>query len=318
MNKLLNLSASPHVRDSATTQSIMLDVVIAMIPTALYGVIQWGVNALLVILVTVAAAVLSEYIYEKCMKLPITISDLSAVVTGMILALNCPPDIPVWMPALGSVFAIIVVKQLYGGLGKNWMNPALAARCFLLISFAGKMTSFRAPGPDAVTSATVLATLKADPSAAANLADIFLGRIGGTIGEVSTLCLLIGAAYLLIRKVITLRIPLIYIATVFVFTFIFGGLIGGRPDPLYYSLCEICAGGLIFGAFFMATDYVTSPITPKGQVIYAIILGILTGVFRLYGGSAEGVSYAIIISNILVPSLNKLTIPKAFGREGDK
>lgn len=316
MSKLLNLSSNPHIRDNVTTAEIMRDVFIALIPTTLYGIIQWGFNAALVCILTVAAAVLSELVYEKCMKLPITIMDWSAAVTGLILALNCPPNIPTWIPCLGAVFAIIIVKQLYGGLGKNFMNPALAARCFLLISFAGKMTSFTGVGADALSGATPLAFMKTNPDAIAkiDLGAAFLGRIPGTIGEVSKLCVLIGAAYLLIRKVISPKIPLIYIGTVAVFTLLFGG----HGFDLYYLACELCAGGLIFGAFFMATDYVTSPITPLGQIIFAVMLGILTGLFRLFGGSAEGVSYAIIICNILVPMINVHTVPKAFGKEGAK
>ncbi len=313
MSKMLNLSANPHVRDDITTSAIMRDVVIAMIPTALYGIAQWGFNAALVVILTTLAAVLAEFVYEKLMKLPITIGDFSAAVTGLILALNCPPDIPVWIPVLGAFFAIIVVKQLYGGLGCNFMNPALAARCFLLISFAGKMTSFTGVGVDATSSATPLALMKT-AGERQDLLAMFLGRIPGTIGEVSKICLLIGALYLIVRKVISPKIPLIYIATVAVFTLIFGG----RGFDLYYVACEICGGGLIFGAFFMATDYVTSPITPNGQIVFAVVLGLLTGIFRLFGGSAEGVSYAIILTNILVPTINKMTIPKAFGREGEK
>lgn len=316
MSKLLNLSSNPHIRDNVTTAEIMRDVFIALIPTTLYGIIQWGFNAALVCILTVAAAVISELVYEKCMKLPITIMDWSAAVTGLILALNCPPNIPAWIPCLGAVFAIIIVKQLYGGLGKNFMNPALAARCFLLISFAGKMTSFTGVGADALSGATPLAFMKTNPDAIAkvDLGAAFLGRIAGTIGEVSKLCVLLGAAYLLIRKVISPKIPLIYIGTVAVFTLLFGG----HGFDLYYLACELCAGGLIFGAFFMATDYVTSPITPLGQIIFAVMLGILTGLFRLFGGSAEGVSYAIIICNILVPMINVHTVPKAFGKEGAK
>ena len=316
MSKLLNLSSNPHIRDNVTTAEIMRDVFIALIPTTLYGIIQWGFNAALVCILTVAAAVISELVYEKCMKLPITIKDWSAAVTGLILALNCPPNFPAWIPCLGAVFAIIIVKQLYGGLGKNFMNPALAARCFLLISFAGKMTSFTGVGADALSGATPLAFMKTNPDAIAkiDLGAAFLGRIPGTIGEVSKLCVLIGAAYLIIRKVISPKIPLIYIGTVAVFTLLFGG----HGFDLYYLACELCAGGLIFGAFFMATDYVTSPITPLGQIIFAIMLGILTGLFRLFGGSAEGVSYAIIICNILVPMINVHTVPKAFGKEGAK
>jgi len=315
MNKMLNLSSNPHIRDEVTTSEIMRDVVIAMIPTTLYGIIQWGFNAALVVILTVAFAVLSEYAYEKFMKMTVTVGDWSAAVTGLILALNCPPDIPVWIPCVGAVFAIIVIKMLYGGLGKNWMNPALGARCFLLISFAGKMTGWTVVGPDAMSGATPLAFMKAGGDMAkVDLMNLFLGRIPGTIGEVSKLCLLIGAAYLIIKKVISPKIPCIYIATVAVFTLLFGG----HGFDINYVLCEILGGGLIFGAFFMATDYVTSPITPKGQIVYAIILGVMTGLFRLFGGSAEGVSYAIILTNIIVPVINLKTIPKAFGREGEK
>ena len=305
MSKLLNVSSSPHVRSNETTQSIMMDVAIAMLPATAFGVFQFGLHALLVLIVTIAACVLSEYVFEKITKRPCTISDFSAVVTGMILALNMPPEIALWIPALGGVFAIIIVKQLYGGLGQNFMNPALAARCFLLISFTGQMSAFTLDG---WTGATPLAVLKAGESV--DVAAMFIGKIPGTIGEVSVIALLIGAAYLVVKKVITLRIPLTYILTTAVFVFIFG------QQDLNYVLAHICGGGLIFGAFFMATDYVTSPITPKGQIVFGILLGILTGLFRIFGGSAEGVSYAIIISNILVPLIEKVTLPKAFGKEG--
>lgn len=310
MNKLLNVSSSPHVRSGVTTKNIMYDVAIAMIPATVWGVMQFGLYSLLVVAATVLSCVLSEYVFEVLMKKPVTISDGSALVTGMILGLNMPPSIPIWMPVLGGVFSIIVVKQLYGGLGQNFMNPALAGRCFLLISFAGSMNSFIDPMTNAVSGATPLAVLKDGGSY--DLAAMFLGKIPGTIGEISTLALLIGAAYLLAKKVISIRIPGTYILTFAVFAFIFG-----RQD-LGYVLAEICGGGLIFGAFFMATDYVTSPITPKGQIVFGICLGILTGLFRLFGGSSEGVSYAIIFCNILVPLIEKVTLPTAFGKGGKK
>lgn len=305
MAKLLNVSSSPHVRSKDTTQSIMLDVAIAMIPAAAFGVYQFGFHALLVILVTVAACVASEYVYEKVTKRTLTVSDMSAVVTGMILALNMPANIPLWIPALGGIFAIIVVKQLYGGLGQNFMNPALAGRCFLLISFGKKMSDFQLDG---WTGATPLAMMRAGETV--DVTAMFIGRIPGTIGEVSVIALLIGAAYMVIKKVISLRIPLAYILTVAVFVFIFG------DHSMTQVAAHICGGGLIFGAFFMATDYVTSPITPKGQIAFGVLLGVLTGLFRLFGGSPEGVSYAIIISNLLVPLIEKVTLPKAFGKEG--
>ena len=309
MGKLLNVSSSPHARSNVLTQNLMGDVVIAMIPATVYGVYQFGLKALLIILVTVASCLLSEYVYESLMGKPITIMDGSALVTGMILALNMPPEIPLWIPFLGGVFAIIVVKQLYGGLGQNSMNPALAARCFLLISFAGFMSN-SAFTLDGVSTPTPLAVMKAGKEV--DLAAMVIGKIPGTIGEVSVIALLIGAAYLLIKKVISWRIPVTYLVTFAVFVLIFG------KHDFGYVMAQLCGGGLIFGAFFMATDYVTSPITPKGQIVFGVLLGILTGVFRLFGGAPEGVSYAIIISNLLVPLIEKVTLPVAFGKEGKK
>lgn len=312
MNNMLHVSSSPHVRDRVTTKNLMFDVVIALIPATIWGAYQFGLYALAVVAATVLACVASEYVWEKGMHKPITITDGSAVVTGMILALNMPPEIPIWIPMLGGVFAIIVVKQLFGGLGQNFMNPALAARCFLLISFASYMNDFTsaAIGFDSLTGATPLAAMRAGNDV--DLAAMVVGRIPGTIGEVSSIALLIGAVYMIVRKVISPRIPLIYIGTVAVFVFIFGGF------DVNYTINQIFAGGLIFGAFFMATDYVTSPITPKGQIIFGICLGILTGLFRLFGGSSEGVSYAIIFCNILVPLIEKVTLPTAFGKGGKK
>lgn len=316
MNNMLHVSSSPHVRDRVTTKNLMFDVVIALIPATIWGAYQFGLYALAVVVATVLACVASEYVWEKGMHKPITITDGSAVVTGMILALNMPPEIPIWIPMLGGVFAIIVVKQLFGGLGQNFMNPALAARCFLLISFASYMNDFTsaAIGFDSLTGATPLAAMRAGNDV--DLAAMVVGRIPGTIGEVSSIALLIGAVYMIVRKVISPRIPLIYIGTVAVFVFIFGGF------DVNYTINQIFAGGLIFGAFFMATDYVTSPITPAGKIIYGIVLGVLTGIFRIFGASAEGVSYAIIFSNILVPLIERVTIPKAFGivreKGGDK
>lgn len=306
MSKLFHVSASPHVRESIVTGNIMRDVAVAMLPAALFGVYQFGLHSAMVIIVTVIACVAGEWIFERLMKKPVTVADGSAIVTGLILALNMPPAIPLWIPVLGSVFAIIVVKQLYGGLGQNFMNPALAARCFLLISFTGYMNTFTYN--DAVVSPTPLAALKAGQPV--DIPAMFIGTIPGTIGEVSVIALLIGAAYLLIRKVISIRIPAAYLITFSIFVFVFG------HSSLTYVIAQLCGGGIIFGAFFMATDYVTSPITPRGQLVFGILLGVLTGLFRLFGASAEGVSYAIIISNILVPLIEKVTLPKAFGKEG--
>ncbi|WP_394526626.1 RnfABCDGE type electron transport complex subunit D [Lacrimispora sp. JR3] len=305
MTQSLSISSSPHIRDQVTTSNIMFDVAIALIPASAYGVYQFGIKAALVLLISVISCILSEYVFEALMGKTVTISDGSALVTGMILGLNMPPAIPLWIPFLGGIFAIIVVKQLYGGIGQNFMNPALAARCFLLISFSGQMTTFTYH--DAVVSPTPLASLKAGQSV--DLTAMFIGKIPGSMGEVSVIALLIGAAYMLIRKVISIRIPAAYLITFALFVFIFG-----RQD-LTYVLAHLCGGGVIFGAFFMATDYSSSPITVKGQILFGILLGILTGLFRLFGGSAEGVSYAIIFSNILVPLIEEISLPKAFGKE---
>lgn len=307
MNKLLNVSSSPHVRCSVNTQNLMLDVVIAMIPAAAFGVYNFGFHALLVLLITSAVCVASEYVYEKLMHKPITIADGSALVTGMILALNMPPQIPVWVPALGGIFAIIVVKQLYGGLGQNFMNPALGARCFLLIAFAADMTNFTVDG---YSGATPLALIREQGVGAVNTMNMLIGKTAGTIGETSAIAILIGAMFLILMGVITLRIPGTYIITFVIFISLFGG----HGFDIDYIVAELCGGGLMLGAFFMATDYVTSPITPKGQILYGILLGILTGLFRIFGANAEGVSFAIILSNLLVPMIERITIPKAFGQ----
>lgn len=307
MSENYNISSSPHVRSKVTTGNIMLMVIIALLPATAFGIVNFGLSALLVVLVTVASAVLTEYLYQKLMHRKVTISDCSAVVTGLLLALNMPPTAPWWMCVLGSVFAILVVKQVFGGLGQNFMNPALGARCFLLISFTGRMTTFVYDG---VTGATPLALLKAGEKV--NVFDMFLGNIGGTIGETSVVAILIGAIFLLAKGIIDIRIPASYILSFAVFVLIFGGF------DVTYLAAHLCGGGLMLGAWFMATDYVTCPITPNGKILFGVCLGILTGVFRLFGGSAEGVSYAIIISNLMVPLIEKVTLPKPFGKGGAK
>ncbi len=301
---MLNVSSSPHVRDNSSTRRIMLDVCIALLPACIFGIVNFEMRALAVLVVSVITCVVSEYLFEHFMHRPITVGDLSAVVTGLLLGMNMPHTIPLWIVMLGSVFAIIVVKQLFGGLGQNFMNPALAARCFLLISFAGRMTSFTYDG---VTGATPLALLKSGESV--NVLSMFLGTTAGVIGETSTVAILVGALYLIIRKVITPLIPMVYLAVFSVFILLFGG----HGFDMTYLAAELCGGGLMLGAFFMATDYVTSPVNTVGRIVYGIILGILTGLFRIFGNSAEGVSYAIIFSNILVPLIEKLTVPRAFG-----
>lgn len=309
---MYNVSVSPHVRAQNTTKSIMRDVVIALLPTLAFGVYHFGLNALMVIAVCVVTCVLSELLFELLAKKPITVFDYSAVVTGMILAINLPSTATWWMCVLGSVFAIVVVKMFFGGLGQNFMNPALAARCFLLISFASRMSDFSIDG---VSSATPLALLKAGEEP--DLLTLFIGYHGGCIGEVSALAILVGALYLIIKKVITVRIPFTYIISTIVFIFIINTVMG-NDVTVNYMAGQLLSGGLLVGAFFMATDYVTSPITPKGQYVYGVLLGLLTALFRILGSSAEGVSYAIIICNLLVPIIEKITVSKPFGCEKEK
>ncbi len=308
---MYNVSVSPHVRSQNTTKSVMRDVAIALLPILAFGVYQFGLRALMVIAICIVTCVLSELIFELLAKKTVTIFDYSAVVTGMILAVNLPANVAWWIPVIGSVFAIVAVKMLFGGLGQNFMNPALAARCFLLISFTGRMSDFSIDG---VSSATPLAVLKGGEEV--DLLTLFLGFHGGCIGEVSALAILIGGLYLIVKKVISVRIPLTYILSTALFIFVIN--IAGNDVSLNYMLGQVLSGGLLVGAFFMATDYVTSPITPWGQIIYGIILGLLTALFRVLGSSAEGVSYAIIIGNLLVPIIEKITIPKPFGCEKAK
>lgn len=310
MSANFNVSPSPHIRDRVKSSNIMLFVVIALLPATFFGIYNFRhENAWLLVLVTTASAVLAEYIYEKLMHKKITISDCSAAVTGLLLALNLPASVPWWIPVLGGIFAILIVKQLFGGLGQNFMNPALTARCFLLISFTGRMTTFTYDG---IAGATPLGLLKSGESV--DVLSMFLGTTGGAIGETSTLAILIGAAFLLWKKVISLRIPGMHLGVFAIFVILFGG----HGLDLSYLAAQLCGGGLMLAAFFMATDYVTSPITKKGQLIYGGILGILTGLFRIFGNSVEGVSYAIIFSNLLVPLIDRVTIPKAFGKGGEK
>lgn len=309
MSELLKVSSNPHIRSKETTSRIMLYVIIALLPAAGFGVYNFGIHALLTIVITVATTVLTEYIYEKCMKLKITISDLSAVVTGLLLALNLPPAAPLWLGILGGIFAILVVKMLFGGIGQNFMNPALGGRCFLLLSFTGLMTNFDC---DAYTGATPLAALKS--GADVNVMDMIIGHTSGTIGETSMVAIVLGACILILLGVIDLRVPGTYIVTFVVFLILFSG----RGFDAQYISAQLAGGGLMLGAFFMATDYVTRPITKKGQYLYGMFLGIMTGIFRLFGPSAEGVSYAIILGNLLVPLIEKVTMPKPFGKGGEK
>ena len=329
MSELFRVSSAPHVRAKTSTQNVMMWVCIAMLPTACFGIYNFGVRALLLIVATVLSCVLSETVYNLIAKKKNTISDLSAVVTGMILALNMPVTLPIWMAVLGGVFAIVVVKMLFGGLGQNFMNPALAGRCFLLLSFTSEMNNF---ATDTYTAATPLAELQTTKGIIApwnnyQLLDMFVGTTPGTIGETSVVALLIGAAILVAMKIISVRIPFAYLGSFAVLMFFFGErqfsiaeVATGASDigtlavsAGVYTLAQLMCGGIMFGAWFMATDYATTPITKKGQILFGICCGVLTFLFRRIGAAPEGVSYAIILSNLLVPLIEKITVPRAFG-----
>lgn len=312
MSDLYHVSSSPHVRAKDSTSRIMLYVIIALLPTSLFGIYNFGLKALLLILITIATCVATEWIFDKIVHKKNTIGDLSAVVTGLLLALNLPVSLPWWEAVIGGVFAIAIVKCIFGGLGQNFMNPALGARCFLLIAFAADMTNFNVTrnGVDVYTGATPLALIRESGVSAVNVRDMLVGNTAGTIGETSVIAILIGAIILILLGVIDLKIPGAYIITFAVFMFLFGA---SRFD-FSYVVAQLCGGGLMLGAFFMATDYVTSPITPKGKIIFGICCGLLTGIFRCFGANAEGVSFSIILSNILVPLIERFTVPKAFGQ----
>ena len=309
MSDLMKVSSNPHIRSKLTTNTIMAAVIIALLPATGFGIYNFGIPALILILVTVASTVLTEFLYEKLMKKPVTIGDFSAVVTGLLLALNLPSGAPWWIGVIGGVFATLIVKMLFGGLGQNFMNPALGARCFLMLSFTSIMTNFDC---DAYTGATPLALVKAGEPV--DIFNMVIGKTAGTIGETSMIAIVIGACFLILLGIIDLRIPGSYILTFVIFICIFGG---HGIDPAYIS-AQLAGGGLMLGAFFMATDYVTRPITKNGQILFGIFLGIMTGIFRLFGPGAEGVSYSIILGNLLVPLMEKITLPKPFGKGGEK
>ena len=311
MSGLFHVSSSPHVRSKDSTSRIMLYVIIALLPTSFFGIYNFGIRALLLIVITIASCVASEWVFNKIVKKKNTVDDLSAVVTGLLLALNLPAGLPWWEAVLGGVFAIIIVKCMFGGLGQNFMNPALGARCFLLIAFAADMTNFyvTSNGVDVYSGATPLALIKNEGLDSVNVKDMLIGNTAGTIGETSVIAIMIGAIILIMLGVIDLKIPASYIITFAVFMFLFGA----DRFNMNYVVAELCGGGLMLGAFFMATDYVTSPITPKGQIIFGICCGLLTGIFRCFGANAEGVSFSIILSNVLVPIIEKISVPRAFG-----
>lgn len=308
MDSKLHVSASPHIRSARTTQSIMLDVVIALLPAAIAGVILFGLSALAVIVCCVAGSVLSEFVFNLLLKKEQTVGDLSAVVTGLLLALNLPANVPLWQAGVGSVFAIIVVKCLFGGLGHNLVNPAITARVFMLVAF-GSMAQAAFP-LDAVAGATPLVELAAGNSP--SLMDLFLGKTGGAIGETCTLALLIGGIYLLCRRVIQWHLPVAFIGTVFLFTLALVGF------DFTTALAWTLSGGLFLGAIFMATDYVTSPATPLGMFVFGVLAGVLTVVIRFFGNYPEGVSFAILLMNIMTPFIDKWTARKPFGTGGVK
>jgi len=331
------VSSSPHVRSNDSTSNLMRDVIIALVPATLVGFYIFGLAAVFTVLLSVASAVFFEWIYQKYTTGQVRINDYSAAVTGLLLGLNLPAMLPVLpnaadeitlvsffvpfaVPILGSMFAIIVVKQLFGGIGNNFMNPALGARAFLIVSFADHMTTWPAIRPvfapvvDTVSSATILGLLKSGEAVQPSVLDAFVGTISGSIGEISALALIIGGLYLVYRKVISIRIPAVFIGTVAVFVMIYA-LANGQGFDLQFLGYQLFSGGLMIGAIFMATDYVSSPMTSKGQLIFAFGCGIITSLIRLYGGYPEGVSFAIIIMNLTVPLINRYTIPRSFGEE---
>ena len=319
--KKLTVSASPHVRSAQTVSGIMLNVIIALIPALAASIWLFGPRVLLVCLVTVGTCMLSEYLSRRIMKRSNTLGDLSAVVTGLLLAFNLPVSIPLWQAAIGSVVAIVVVKQLFGGIGQNFVNPAITGRIILMVSFPTAMTTWIKPlswldkGAEAVTAATPLTMMTKGGELSdelPSLVDMLIGIRGGSLGETCAVALIIGGIYMMIRKIISPAIPLSFIGTVAVIM-----LIAGKGDFRFVAY-QLLSGGLMLGAFFMATDYVTSPITAKGQIVFGICLGILTGLFRIFGSGAEGVSYAIIFCNMLVPLIEKVTLPTAFGKGGKK
>ena len=319
MAKRLTVSASPHVRSHETTTGIMLDVIFALVPALVMSAVYFGTRALCLAAVTVGTAVLSEYLSRKIMKRDNTLGDLSAVVTGLILAFNLPATLPLWMAAIGSVIAIVIVKQMFGGIGQNFVNPAITARIILMMSFPSAMAKWIVPfssawSPDAVTAATPMTVLNAGTDLTAaeglpTLTQMLIGAHGGSMGEVCSIALLAGAFYLLLRRVISPAIPFSFIGTVAVIM-----LIAGKGN-LEFVAYELLGGGLILGAFFMATDYSTSPINRKGRIIFGIGCGLITAVIRLFGSLPEGVSFSIILMNILVPHIERLTTSKPFGYE---
>lgn len=303
------VSSSPHIRSGESTKKIMSDVAIALLPALFAGIWFFGLKALWLTMVAVGFAVATEVVMQKIMKRPVTVNDFSAVVTGILLTFNVPVTLPWWMLAIGAIFAIAIVKQCFGGVGYNFVNPALAARAMLFASWPVEMTSWVQPGVDAITTATPMAILKGTEATGVlpSVWNMFAGNIGGCIGETSALALLIGGLYLIYRKVISPRIPVVYIATVGILAILFGGF------DMTIIPYHLFGGGLFLGAIFMATDYSSSPMTAKGQVIFAVGCGLITSIIRFYGGYPEGVSYSILLMNIATPLIDRFTLPRKFG-----
>ena len=319
LDGLLAVSPSPHIKKGITTQKIMLHVLIALLPATIWGIIMFGGRAAAVVAISVVSCVFFEWATQKILKHKVTVSDLSAAVTGLLLAMNLPASVPPLIPVVGAFVAIVVVKQLFGGIGKNFLNPALAARVFLFLSWSDKMAAFDAPlgvdvtasvSGDAVAYATPLASLAGTGESGASILDMFIGRVGGSLGEVSALLLLVGAVYLIAMKVISWHIPVSYLGTVAIITFIFPR---GGMGNLEFMLTQLFAGGLMLGALFMATDYVTSPVTAKGRIIFGIGCGLLTVFFRYFSSYPEGVSFSILVMNALVWYIDRATRPRIFG-----
>ena len=308
---LLTVAPSPHIKSGVTTASIMRDVIIAMLPACAFGIYRFGWQAAVLLAIAVASSVFFEWGSAKILKRRNTIGDLSAIVTGMLIAMNLPSTAPFWLPIVGAFVAIVIVKQLFGGIGKNFLNPALAARVFLFLSWSDKMSG-NAFATDIEASATPLVSLAKNGMAEESLLDLFLGFHGGCIGEVSALLLLAGGVYLIIRKVISWHIPVSYLATVAVITFLFP--MGGGHFNLMFMLSQLLSGGLMLGAIFMATDYVTSPVTTRGRLIFGVGCGLITVLFRYFSSYPEGVSFAILVMNALVWYIDRFTRPRIFGK----
>ncbi len=323
MEKLL-VSSSPHYRAKSSVRRIMLDVIIAMLPIVVASVILFGWRALAITVLSVACCAVFESLFDWVTKKPNTVSDLSCIVTGMLFAFNVPVSVPYWLVVVGTFIAIVIAKMLFGGLGKNFANPALVGRAAVMVAWPQLMTFWIEPfsdgvsvlgGVDAVSSATPLSVLKSSGTLPQGLRvlDLFLGKTGGCLGEVCTAAILVGAVYLLIRRVISWRVPVAYLGTVAIITFLFP--LNGPSFDVQYMLAQLCSGGLMLGAFFMATDYTTCPVTRKGMLIYGVGCGLLTVLFRYFSGYSEGVSYAILLMNVFTFAIDRATAPRRFGEK---